>query len=113
MLTENGTTIVKCFLHITKEAQRERLQDRVDVPGKNWKFNRDDLAERKLWPDYQEAYAAALMKCNTKHAPWNIIPSDKKWYRNLVVSELMLDTLQELDPSFPDADEDFSGIVVE
>ena len=113
MLVEGDTTIIKCFLHISKEEQRERLQSRIDNPNKRWKFSHADLNERKLWPDYQEAYEDALNKCNTKHAPWHIIPSDRKWYRNLVVSELLRDTLEKMDPKFPPSEEGIDGIVVE
>ena len=113
MLSDCGTTILKCFLHISKDEQRERLQERIDVSEKNWKFNPGDLAERKKWDDYQGAYRAALIKCNTEHAPWHVIPSDSKWYRNLVVSNLVLDTLRKLDPQYPKGEEDISGVVVE
>ncbi len=112
MLTEGGTVIVKCFLHISKEEQRERLQARLDNPDKRWKFSKGDLKERKLWDDYQEAYRVAVESCNTKQAPWYIIPSDRKWYRNLVVSRLLLDTLEKLNPKFPKAEEGLDDIVV-
>ena len=112
-LHETETTIVKCFLHISKDTQRERLQARIDDESKHWKFNMGDLEERKLWDDYQEAYEAALDKCNTKHSPWHIIPSDKKWCRNLVVSELLRDTLERLDPKYPEPEADYDGLVVE
>ena len=113
LLTESGTKIVKCFLHISKETQRERLQERVDVPEKHWKFNPADLDERKLWPDYQTAYEDALSKCNTEHSPWHVIPSDKKWYRNLVISQLLKKVLDDLDPQYPEAEDDYRGLVVE
>lgn len=113
LLSENGTTILKCFLHVSKEEQRERLQKRIDEKESNWKFNPGDLEERKKWADYQEAYTAALEQCNTEFAPWFIIPSDKKWYRNLVVSELLSDTLQAMQPAYPESEQDLSGIVVE
>ncbi|MEN1678613.1 MAG: polyphosphate kinase 2 family protein [Planctomycetota bacterium] len=113
MLVEGGVTIVKCFLHISKDEQRERLQARLDNPEKRWKFAKGDISERKLWPDYQAAYEDALNKCNTDHAPWNVIPSDRKWYRNLVVSELLKDTLQAMDPQFPACEEGLDGLVVE
>lgn len=112
-LTDAGVTIVKCFLHISKEEQRERLQARLDNPDKRWKFSKGDLSERKLWNDYQAAYEDAVNKCNTKHARWNIIPSDRKWYRNLVVSELLRDTLEELNPQFPPSEPGLDEIVVE
>lgn len=113
LLAEGGVTIVKCFLHISKEEQRERLQARLDNPHKRWKFSKADLAERKLWPDYQEAYTAALHRCNTEHAPWHVIPSDRKWYRNLIVSELLRDTLESMDPQVPPPEPGLDGIVVE
>lgn len=113
LLHENGTRIVKCFLHISKDTQRKRLQARLDDPAKHWKFNLADLAERKLWDDYHDAYESALEKCSTKYAPWYVIPSDKKWCRNLIVSELMRETLENLDPKVPEPDADFDGIVVE
>lgn len=113
LLVEGRVTMLKCFLHISKEEQRERLQARLDDPSKRWKFNTGDLAERKLWDKYQEAYEVALEKCNTEHAPWHIIPSDRKWYRNLVVSELLKDTLAAMDPQFPPSEPGLDGIVVE
>lgn len=113
LLTEGGVTIVKCFLHISKEEQRERLQARLDRPHKRWKFAKGDLSERKLWDDYQEAYEAALNKCNTEHAPWRVIPSDRKWYRNLVVSTLLRETLESMAPQFPPSEPGLDGIVVE
>lgn len=112
MLTEGGTTIVKCYLHISKEEQRERLQSRLDNPKKRWKFNRGDLQERALWDEYQAAYEAALNRCNTAHAPWHIIPSDRKWYRNFVVSRLLVHVLRDLDPQFPPPADDLDGVVV-
>lgn len=113
LLEETDTTIIKCFLHISKETQRERLQARLDDPDKHWKFNMGDLAERKKWDDYQEAYEAALEKCSTDHAPWFVIPSDRKWYRNLVVSELLKKTLKKMDPQTPAPEGDYDGLVVE
>jgi PPK2 family polyphosphate:nucleotide phosphotransferase len=113
LLTEGGVILVKCFLHIGKEEQRERLQARLDNPHKLWKFNKGDLEERKLWDDYQQAYEDALTKCNTKHAPWHIIPSDRKWYRNLLVSQILRETLEKLDPQFPPPEAGLAGIVVE
>lgn len=112
-LADSGMTILKCFLHISKEEQCERLQARLDEPTKRWKFSKADLTERKLWGDYQQAYEAALTRCNTKHAPWHIIPADRKWYRNLVVSGLLHDTLAKLDPQVPPCEAGLDGIVVE
>jgi PPK2 family polyphosphate:nucleotide phosphotransferase len=113
LLTDGGVTIVKCFLHISKDEQRERLQARLDDATKRWKFSKGDLAERKLWDDYQQAYEDALTRCNTEHAPWHVIPADRKWYRNLVISELLRNTLEEIDPQIPAAEADLEGITVE
>jgi PPK2 family polyphosphate:nucleotide phosphotransferase len=113
LLVEGHVTLVKCFLHISKDEQRERLQSRLDDPTKRWKFNQGDLAERKLWDDYQRAYEDALSQCNTKLAPWHVIPADRKWYRNLAISELLKDTLEKLNPQFPPSEPGLDGIVVE
>ena len=112
LLSECDTKIVKCFLHISKQRQKQRLQARLDDPTKHWKFSMGDLAERKLWGKYQEAYEDALEKCSTPFAPWHIIPSDKKWYRNLVISELLKKTLQDMDPQYPDPEGDYADVVV-
>ncbi|NIL97492.1 MAG: polyphosphate kinase 2 family protein [Planctomycetales bacterium] len=113
LLSEGGTKIVKCFLHISKQQQRARLQARLDNPQKRWKFSRGDLDERKLWDQYQAAYEDAVTRCNTEHAPWHIIPSDRKWYRNLMVSRLLLRTLDEMAPQFPVAEPGLENVVVE
>jgi len=113
ILVEGDTTIIKCFLHISKEEQRERLQARLDNPNKLWKFSRGDLAERKFWDQYQEAYEVALTDCNSDHAPWHIIPSDRKWYRNMVISEILREALERMAPQFPSPEDDLAGIVVE
>ncbi len=112
LLVEGGVTLVKCFLHVSKEEQKERLQARLDNPDKRWKFSKGDIAERALWDDYQQAYQDALTKCNTEHAPWHIIPSDRKWYRNLTVSRILLETLEKLDPQFPPCEAGLDEIVV-
>jgi PPK2 family polyphosphate:nucleotide phosphotransferase len=113
MLTAGGTKIIKIFLHISKEEQRKRLQSRLDNPDKLWKFSRADLAERQYWNDYQKAYEAALTRCNTDEAPWHIVPANNKWYRNLVISRILLKTLEKMDPHFPPAEKGLEGIVVE
>src|SRR5690606_38405801 len=92
-LVAHGTTVLKCFLHISKDEQRERLEARLDDPTKRWKFSKGDLEERKLWNEYQQAYEDVLTRCNTEYAPWHVIPGDRKWYRNLVVSNLLRETL--------------------
>ncbi|HYS55001.1 MAG TPA: polyphosphate kinase 2 family protein [Thermoanaerobaculia bacterium] len=101
MLTESGTTILKFFLHISKEEQRERLQARIDNPTKRWKFNDVDVRERKLWGDYQKAYQDALEKTSTKWAPWIVVPSDQKWFRNYVVAKTIVDTLEAFAMEYP------------
>jgi len=113
LLVDGGVTLIKCFLHISYEEQRQRLQARLDNPHKQWKFSKGDLAERKLWGEYQQAYEEALTRCNTENAPWHIIPSDRKWSRNLTVSKILHDTLKNLDPQFPECEEGLEGIVVE
>ncbi|MFN9273518.1 MAG: PPK2 family polyphosphate kinase [Planctomycetia bacterium] len=104
LLHDGGVTFVKCFLHISRKEQRERLDDRLRDPKKQWKLGPDDLEDRKRWDDFQQAYDDALTKCNTEHAPWHIVPADKKWYRNLVVARVVRNTLERLDPRFPPFD---------
>lgn len=101
-----GGTIIKCFLHITADDQKERLAARLDDPTKYWKYNPGDLDERAFWDDYQEAYAIALEHCSTEAAPWFLIPSGRKWYRNWAVAQLLLEHLEELDLEWPKADFD-------
>ncbi len=113
VLVEGGMTILKFFLHISKDEQRQRLQERLDDPMKNWKFALHDLDERKLWDDYQRAYEDALIKCNTQYAPWHIVPADRKWYRNLVVSQAVREALENMNPQTPPRDPALAGIVVE
>jgi PPK2 family polyphosphate:nucleotide phosphotransferase len=113
LLVEGGMTILKFFLHISKDEQRERLQALLDDDGKRWKFRLGDLDERKLWDDYQRAYEDVLTKCSTKHAPWHIVPADRKWYRNLVISQTIRETLEKMDPQFPPPEPGLEGVVVE
>ena len=110
-LAEEGTTILKFFLHISKEEQRRRLQDRLDQKDKHWKFSLGDLAERKLWEDYMEAYEEAIDRTSTDLAPWYVIPADRKWYRDLVVCRILVKTLESLDMQFPQP-ADLTGVVV-
>lgn len=105
-LVREGTVVIKCFLHISKDTQRERLAARLDDPTKYWKYNAADLTERAFWSGYQEAYAEALRRCNTVGAPWFVIPSDRKWYRNWAIASLLLETLRQMDPQYPPADFD-------
>lgn len=113
MLAENGTTILKFFLHISKDEQKERLQARLDDPTRHWKFSLGDLDERKLWDDYQQAYEDALNKTSTKHAPWYIVPADRKWYRDLVISTVLVETLKGLKMKFPEPKDNLDGVVIE
>ncbi|HUG83020.1 MAG TPA: polyphosphate kinase 2 family protein [Euzebya sp.] len=112
MLVDEGTTIVKFFLHISRDEQRQRLQDRLDQPDKHWKFEKGDLAERARWPDYQAAFTEAITETSTQSAPWYIVPADRKWYRNLVISQILIDTLEGLDMKWPDAEEDLEDLVI-
>ena len=112
-LVASGTTVVKFFLHISKEEQAERFRKRLEDPEKHWKFRKADLDEREHWDDYQEAFEDALTKTSTKHAPWYVIPSDRKWYRDWVVLSILVETLRDMDPQFPPPEEDLAGIVVE
>ena len=101
LLTDEGTTILKFFLHISWEEQKRRMEARLQDPRKNWKFSPSDLKERRRWDDYMEAYEDALRKCSTKPAPWYIVPADHKWYRNWVVSDTIVRTLKKLHLSYP------------
>ena len=111
-LAGTGTTILKFFLHIDKDEQKERLEARLADKTKQWKFSKGDLAERKLWDDYQQAYEEAIDKTSTKVAPWHVVPANKKWFRNVAVSELLVDALKKLNMKYPEP-EDLSGIIVE
>ena len=109
-LTRAGTTIVKCFLHISYETQRERLLARLANADKHWKFNEADIDERAFWTDYVAAYEAVLERCNTAAAPWYVVPSDDKAYRNWAIGELLRETLEELDPRYPQPDLDLDRL---
>jgi PPK2 family polyphosphate:nucleotide phosphotransferase len=112
MLAEEGTTIVKIFLHISKDEQKRRLESRLANPGKYWKFNPDDLADRARWSDFMKAYEEVISKTSTADAPWYVVPANRKWYRNLVVAQIMIDTLKGLKMEFPKIDWDPKSIVV-
>jgi len=101
LLAENGTTIIKFFLHISKEEQLARFEQRLDDPNRNWKISESDYSERALWDDYIAAFDDAISATSTKHAPWYVIPSNHKWFRNLAVSQIMADTMEDLKLSFP------------
>ncbi|MEU2236329.1 PPK2 family polyphosphate kinase [Streptomyces vietnamensis] len=105
-LAEDGVTVVKVFLHLSYEEQRDRLLKRLDNPDKHWKFNPGDIEERALWPEYRQAYEIALERCTTDEAPWYLVPADHKWYRNWAISKLLLEHLEALDPKYPPGDFD-------
>jgi PPK2 family polyphosphate:nucleotide phosphotransferase len=102
-LAESNVKILKFFLHISKEEQKKRFDERLEDPEKNWKFTKADTAERKYWDDYVNAYEAVLSRCSTEYAPWFIIPADHKWFRNLAVSRIIVETLEDCDMQFPKA----------
>jgi PPK2 family polyphosphate:nucleotide phosphotransferase len=102
-LTHGSTTVIKFFLHMSKEEQAKRLQARLDDPSKHWKFNAGDLKERALWDDYQAAFQDAIAQTSTEVAPWYVIPSDRKWYRNWAVGKVIAETLERMDPRYPPA----------
>lgn len=110
LLTETGTTIIKCFLHISKDEQKERLQARLDDPSKTWKFNPNDLNERARWDSYMVAYERAMRATSTTHAPWYIIPADSKTNRNLLISRILRNTLKAMQPSYPAIPKEFKKI---
>jgi len=103
LLTDNGTTIVKFFLYIDRDEQRQRFQERVDDPKKRWKFSLADLEERKLWDDYIAAFEDAISKTSTDYAPWYVIPANRNWMRNLAVASILAETIDDLRPAYPPA----------
>ncbi len=113
LLAETGTTVLKFFLHISKDEQKERLQARLDDPAKQWKFRKGDLLDRARWDDFMDAYETALSRTSQKHAPWYIVPADRKWYRNLVVAEVLVQALEDLEIKTPEPEEDLKGVVIE
>jgi PPK2 family polyphosphate:nucleotide phosphotransferase len=101
MLSDNGVKILKFMLHISKDEQAQRLQDRLDDPTKHWKFKTSDLEDRKLWDDFMKAYEIAVQRCSTDHAPWHVVPADRKWVRNAVIGKIVKETLEEMNPKYP------------
>lgn len=112
LLADEGTTILKFYLHISPEEQRERLQDRLDRPDKHWKFSSADLKERVRWHDYRAAFEEALTRTSTEHAPWYVIPADRKWFRNLVISGILVDTLESLGMEYPPAEPGLDQVII-
>ena len=111
-LASNGITVLKFFLHISKDEQKRRLESRLADPDKRWKFSKNDIKERAFWDDYQAAFEDAINECSTDHAPWYVVPANKKWYRNLVVARTIADTLEALDPQFPPAEQGLENVTI-
>jgi PPK2 family polyphosphate:nucleotide phosphotransferase len=112
MLVDEGVTVLKFFLHISKDEQRERLQERIDDPSKHWKFRVTDLSERKLWDEYQQVYQEMIQKTSTAHAPWYVVPADHKWFRNLVIASTIVDTLENFKMDYPQSPDNLKNIKV-
>jgi PPK2 family polyphosphate:nucleotide phosphotransferase len=112
MLADEGAVIIKFFLHISKEEQRARLQERLDNPAKHWKFEHGDISERAHWDDYTKAYEDAIAATSTDSAPWFVIPADRKWYRNLVVSQILIEALDRLDMRYPEPIDGIESITI-
>jgi PPK2 family polyphosphate:nucleotide phosphotransferase len=106
MLTDEGVTILKIYLHISKEEQRERFQSRIDEPEKNWKFNQADLDDRARWDEFMETYEEVINRTNTKFAPWMVVPANRKWHRNLVIADAVTKLMEGLDMKLPELDYD-------
>jgi PPK2 family polyphosphate:nucleotide phosphotransferase len=113
MLAENGVTLVKFFLHISRQEQKKRLQERLDDPSKHWKISPADFEERQYWDDYTKAHEDALSRCSTPWAPWYVIPSDYKWFRNLAVADILVRTLEDMKMRFPKSNLDLSQFTLE
>lgn len=113
MLADEGTVIRKFFLHISKDEQKKRLQDRLDDPEKHWKFSVGDLKERTLWDEYQEAFRVMLEETSTERAPWYVVPANRKWFRNHLISKVLVETLEGLEMRYPPAEEGLDSIVIE
>ncbi|MBE9188842.1 polyphosphate kinase 2 family protein [Gloeocapsopsis crepidinum LEGE 06123] len=112
MLTLDNIVVIKFFLHISKDEQRRRLESRLEDPNKRWKFSINDVNERKLWDKYQQAYEDAINNCSTAYAPWYVVPSNKKWYRNLVIARAIADTLEAMNPQYPAAAQGLESVVI-
>lgn len=112
MLTDEGVTIRKFFLHIDKDEQAARLQARLDDPAKNWKFAVGDLAEREHWDDYQAAFTDALATTSTEAAPWYVVPANRKWFRNQVIAEVLIEALESLDLRYPDPEPELASVKI-
>jgi len=112
MLTLSNITVIKFFLHISKDEQKRRLESRLENPDKQWKFSSNDIKERYLWDDYHIAFEEAINNCSTSYAPWYVVPANKKWYRNLVIARTIADTLEAMNPQYPAAEKGLENIVI-
>lgn len=112
LLHASGTRIVKFYLHISKDEQKQRFEARLQDPTKQWKFSTGDLPVRERWDDYMQAYEAALSRCSTADAPWYIVPANKKWFRDLLITQLIVETLEAMNPQFPDPEPGLDAIVI-
>ncbi len=113
LLTSSGTRILKFYLHISLDEQKERFQERLNIPEKNWKFSSGDLAKRKNWDKYMTAFEEVFLRCSPQTAPWYIIPADQKWYRNLAISRVIVSAIRKMNPQYPPAEEGLDGITIE
>lgn len=112
LLADSGVTILKFYLHISKEEQKERFQERLDNPDKHWKFSIGDLPVREKWDDYMRAFEDALSYCNTEYAPWHIIPANRKWFRNYIITKTIVETLEAMPLEYPPAEEGLDSVVI-
>jgi PPK2 family polyphosphate:nucleotide phosphotransferase len=112
MLTLNNIRVIKFFLHISKDEQKQRLESRLANPNKRWKFSSNDIKERLLWDDYQTAFEDAINNCSTAYAPWYVVPANKKWYRDLVIARAIADTLEAINPQYPAAEQGLENITI-
>lgn len=112
MLADSGTRILKFYLHIDRDEQKERFEERLERPDKNWKFSRGDLKVRDQWDDYMAAYEDVLTLCNTEYAPWHIVPANRKWYRNFVIMNTIVETLEDMNLSYPVPEAGLDEIVI-
>ncbi|MGH3086821.1 MAG: polyphosphate kinase 2 family protein [Rubrobacteraceae bacterium] len=111
-LTQNSVSVIKFYLHISKDEQKRRLESRLADPNKKWKFSTNDIKERAYWEDYQRAFEDAINNTSTDYAPWYVVPANRKWYRNLVIARAIADTLESLDPRFPPAEKGLDRITI-
>jgi PPK2 family polyphosphate:nucleotide phosphotransferase len=112
LLHECGTRILKFYLHISKAEQKERFQSRLDEPAKNWKFSIGDLDKRKYWDNYMVAYGEMLQQCSTAYAPWHVVPANQKWYRNLAITQIIVETLREMNPQYPPPEDNIENVTI-